>query len=65
MELKHKIQDLLDNDVIEIKDPNDSPKEKLDVITKHYQNYEPMSSKVPHVASTSSTMSSFSKTSQQ
>lgn len=65
MELKHRIQDLRDNDVIEIEDPNDSPKEKLDVITKNDQNDEPMSSKAPHVASTSSTMSSSPKASQQ
>lgn len=65
MELKHKIQDLLDNGIIEIEDPNDSPKEKLDVITKHDQNNTPMSSKAPYVASISSIMPSSPKTSQQ
>lgn len=65
MELKHKSQDLLDNGIIEIKDPNDSPKEKLDAITKHDQNNTPMSSKAPYVASISSMMPSSPKTSQQ
>lgn len=58
MELKHKIQDLIDNGVIEIEDPNDSPKEKEGTTSKHNKNHEPMSSKAPYVASIPSMMSS-------
>lgn len=63
--IKHKIQDLIDNDVIEFEDPNDSPKQKEGIISKHDQNYEPVSSNGLHVASISSMMPPSFKASQQ
>lgn len=51
MELKQKIQNLLDNGIIENEDPNDSSIEKQGTTPKHDQNNTPMSSKDPYVAS--------------
>lgn len=65
IEVKHKIQDLLDDGIIRVEDPNDTPKEEEDSTFEYDQNHEPMFSNGLHIASISSTIPSSHKFFQQ